>query len=369
MSIGCPETTWLSNEEFLKKFNETAVDSRIPLSGGIDLTHRCNLRCIHCYHGDHPEHVFEKEMTTKEILTIIDEITEAGCLYFLITGGEPLLRKDFPEIYRHAKENGLVITLFTNGTLINYSIIDLLTEFPPCEVEISLYGASASTYEKITRVPGSYEKCLHGIRKLLDNKIHLRLKTILMTVNSHEFFDIKKMSEDFGVKFRFDAAIFPRLNGDKTPLMLRVSPDEAIEKEFSDEKNVSQWEKFYKRMRGNKLSDTMYHCGAGRACFHLDPYGNLSPCLMTTDISYNIKNNRFMTCWKNGISIINDKKARGDIRGCNQCDKIHMCGFCPAFFALENGEEDIRSEYICALGNERFKKLQKYLHKGYQDAI
>ena len=368
MSLGCAETAWPSNEEFLKRFNETVFDSRIPVAGGIDLTHRCNLRCIHCYHGKHPEHVLEKEMTTKEILTIIDEITDAGCLYFLITGGEPLLKKDFPEIYRHAKGNGLIITLFTNGTLINDRVIELLSEFPPFEVEISLYGATALTYEKITQVPGSYGKCLHGIRKLLDNKIHLRLKTILMSVNRHEFFNIKRMSEDYGVKFRFDAAIFPRFNGDKTPLTLRVPPEEAIEKEFSDKENVRQWEKFHKRMHGRKLYDTMYHCGAGRASFHLDPYGNLSPCLMTTDIRYNIKNNQFMAGWENNLSIIHDKKAEGDILGCNECEKIHMCGFCPALFSLENGHEDMRSEYICSLGNERFKKLQKYLHTEYQDA-
>ena len=369
MTTRCPEATWLSNEEYLTRFNRIVVESRIPLSGGIDLTHRCNLRCIHCYHGERPGHLLEKEMTTKEVLTIIDEITEAGCLYFLITGGEPLLRKDFPEVYRHAKENGMVITLFTNGTLINDSIIDLLTELPPYEVEISLYGATSSTYEKITGIPGSYEKCLHGIQRLLDNRIHLRLKTILMTVNSHEFYDIKKMADDFRAKFRFDAAIFPRFNGDRSPLKLRVPPEEAIEKEFSDEMNIHHWERFHKKMRGNRLSDSMYHCGAGRASFHLDPYGNLSPCLMTTDISYNIKNANFMTGWKDGMSIIYDKKAQGDLQGCNQCEKIHMCDFCPAFFASENGEEGIRSEYICALGNERFKKIHKYLKIEYQDAI
>jgi MoaA/NifB/PqqE/SkfB family radical SAM enzyme len=99
-------------------------------------------------------------MSTKTIQSLIDDITDAGCLYFLITGGEPLLREDFPTIYQHAKENGLIITIFTNGTLINDKIIALFNEFPPHEVEVSIYGATASVYEKITQVAGSFHKCL-----------------------------------------------------------------------------------------------------------------------------------------------------------------------------------------------------------------
>ena len=88
MPTGCPETTWLSNEEYLRRFNEIAFDSKIPLCGGLELTHRCNLRCLHCYYGGYTDNLFYKEMPTKTILSLIDDITDAGCLYFLITGGE-----------------------------------------------------------------------------------------------------------------------------------------------------------------------------------------------------------------------------------------------------------------------------------------
>jgi radical SAM protein with 4Fe4S-binding SPASM domain len=367
MPPGCPETIWLNNEEYLKRFNETVIDSRIPLSGSIDLTQRCNLRCIHCYHGEHQRRE-QKELTTKETCSLIDQITDAGCLYLLITGGEPTLRKDFPEIYSHARKKGLIITVFTNGTLISDEVIILFKEFPPYEVEISVYGATASTYEKISGVPGSYAQCITGVRKLLKGGIHLRLKTILMNVNSHEFFGMRKMAEEFGVKFRFDAALFPRFGGDKTPLSYRVSPEEAVEKEFSDEENITQWKKFYKKMQGSTLADSMYHCGAGRASFHIDPYGNLTPCLMTTNISYNMRDSGFLDGWNDSISAISHKKTRGDLNNCNQCEKIHLCGYCPAFFALENGEEHVRSEYICSLGSERFRRLQKHLQTGYENA-
>ncbi len=89
-----------------------------------------------------------------------------------------------------------------------------------------------------------------GIRRLLEHKINVKLKTILMTLNRHEFFDIENMAKDLGVKFRFDAAIFPCLNGDKTPLSLRVSPEDAVEKEFSDDERLRHWRDYFERYQG-----------------------------------------------------------------------------------------------------------------------
>jgi radical SAM protein with 4Fe4S-binding SPASM domain len=358
--IECSETRWLSNEEYLRKFNRKSAQLRVPLSGSIDLTHRCNLRCVHCYLGDPSHRTQHEEMGTKQIMSILDQVTEAGCLYFLITGGEPLLREDFPEIYRHAKNNGLLVTVFTNVTLITDKILELFKDLPPRLIEISLYGATASTYETITGVPGSYKKCIHGIERLLDSGINVRLKTILMTINSHEFYQIENMAKAYGVKFRFDPAIFPCFNGDKTPLELRVPPEEAIEKDLSDEKRVSDWKKYFERTQGNILSDTLYQCGAGITGFHIDPFGRLKPCLMIHNITYNLAKGSFSKGWDEVISKILDKKA-GDAHACYQCEKIHLCGVCPPFFGLENGQEDKRSEYICALGTYRFKKIKNHL--------
>ena len=237
----CTIQTWPSNEEYFMQFNKKAYDLRTPLTGTLDLTYRCNLNCIHCYLGDNAYVNKHDEMSTKQICTVIDEITEAGCLYFLVTGGEPFLRRDFPEIYGYAKKQGLIITIFTNGTLVTNELIGLFRDLPPYAVEITLYGSTAKTYERITGVPGSFGKCLEGIQKLHDNRISVKLKTILMTLNNHEFFDIEQMAKDYGMKFRFDAAIFPRFDGDKSPLHLRVSPDDAVSKEFSDEKRARDW--------------------------------------------------------------------------------------------------------------------------------
>ena len=358
--VDSKETIWLSNEEYIRQFNIKSAELRVPVSGGLDLTHRCNLKCIHCYLGDRSFRMQHKEMSTQQILSILDQVTEAGCLHFLLTGGEPLLREDFPEIYRHAKNNGLLVTVFTNGTLITDKILELFRDLPPRLVEISLYGATASTYETVTGVPGSYEKCIHGIERLLDSSINTGLKTILMTVNENEFFAIEQLAKGYDVKFRFDAAIFPCFNGNKAPLNLRVPPEDAIEKEFSDEERVSGWKKYFIKTQGSTLNDKLYQCGAGITGFHIDPYGNLKPCLMIQNVSYNLTRGTFSTGWHKVISRIRDRSA-GNAHACYQCEKIHLCGVCPSYFGLENGEEDIRSEYICALGTYRFQKLQNYL--------
>jgi radical SAM protein with 4Fe4S-binding SPASM domain len=348
----CPENL-MSNRKFIEEFNAKAAELRIPLSGSIDLTHRCNLRCLHCYLKGRDRHSTRKEMDTGRILSVLDEITEAGCLHFLITGGEPLLRQDFPEIYSHAKKNGLIVTVFTNGTLITDGILHLFEDLPPHLVEISLYGASARTYEKITGTEGSFKKCLSGIERLMERKVRVGLKTILMTVNSHEFFDIENIAKGFGVKFRFDAAIFPCVDGDKSPERLRVPAADAIAKEFSDRERLNKWAEYFERSRGQLSSDKLYTCGAGVTGFHIDPYGNLYPCLMTTKIKYDLAEGSFLEGWLEAISSLPDKKA-GDLR-CNRCEKRHLCGYCPAFFEMENGAEDIYSEYLCSMGKYRYQ--------------
>jgi radical SAM protein with 4Fe4S-binding SPASM domain len=351
---------WKSDLDFIREFNQKTERLRVPISGSIDLTHRCNLRCVHCYlAGNFERHIDNyNEMSPSRILALIDEITEAGCLYLLITGGEPLLRKDFPEIYSHAKKRGLVITVFTNGTLITDRVLDLFEDMPPQLVEISIYGATASTYEKITGVPGSYEKCLNAITKLVERKIPVGLKTILMTVNRNEFFAMEDIAKNFGVKFRFDAAIFPRINGDKSPIGLRVPAAEAIEKEFSDAERARQWVKYFQRSQDNLPNNKLFNCGAGLTGFHIDSYGNLQPCIMTNYIQHDLSTDSFLSGWYGIISGIRDKKT-SNLAGCNKCEISHLCGFCPAFFKWETGAEEIYSEYLCSMGSCRLQHINK----------
>ncbi len=362
----CPDPKWPGAEEYMAEFVTKAERLHIPLTGSLELTHRCNLDCVHCYLGPRAgrEALGDSEIGAARMHLLIDEITEAGCLNLLITGGEPLLREDFPEIYRHAKENGLLVTVFTNGTIITDDITGLFCDLPPLEVEISVYGATAPVYESITRVRGSFERCMEGIRSLLDRGIRVNLKTILMTMNRHEYAAIENIARELGVRFRFDAAVSPRLDGDNGPLSLRVSPEEAIENEISGSGKAQTWTKFFEKYKDCTLGAELYGCGAGLSLFHVDPFGQLSPCMMALDIKHDISAAGFSAGWKNITPRIRDKKAGTDF-GCKGCLKINFCGYCPGFFRLENGREDAPSEYLCRMGGLRFEYVQNMM-KGDQ---
>jgi radical SAM protein with 4Fe4S-binding SPASM domain len=215
---------------------------------------------------------------------------------------------------------------------------------------------------------GSYRKCLQSIRRLVDHKINLRLKTILMTLNRHEFDDMEQMAKEYGVEFRFDAAIFPRFDGDKTPLNLRVSPKEAVKKEFSDDGRLRQWKDYFDTMQAVPLQSRLYACGAGVISFHINPYGSLQPCLMVNSLQYDLKHGRFLSGWRDVIAQIMNKKA-GVMFPCNSCEKRTLCGFCPAFFQLENGVEDVCSTYLCTMGQYRFQAIQDSVLAGVPNDI
>ncbi|MBU4311570.1 MAG: radical SAM protein, partial [Candidatus Omnitrophica bacterium] len=208
-------------------------------TGQIELTYRCNLNCIHCYcKGSEDKN---NELTTQEWKKIINEIRKEGCIWLTFTGGDPLVRDDFLEIYSYAKEKGFIITLFTNGQAFTDEIIDYLVNSPPFSIEITLNGLSKDTHESITQTPGSFSKVVNAIGKLAEKKPKLILKTNCLKQNKYEIGKIKAFTEELIGKpfenkyyFKYDPMIYPRLNGDKTPANFRLSFEEILEVKKQD---------------------------------------------------------------------------------------------------------------------------------------
>jgi radical SAM protein with 4Fe4S-binding SPASM domain len=293
-----------------------------------------------------------KELKTEEVFYIFDQIAEAGCLWLLITGGEPLLREDFLEIYSYAKKKGFIVTLFTNGTLITEEIADYLVQWPPHLVEITLYGVTSETYEGITRIPGSFKSCKRGINLLLERKILLGLKTMAMTLNHDELWQIKEYTEELGLKFRFDPVLNPRLDGSKIPCKFRLSPEEVVELDLADEKRVKEWREFCEKFVGHSESDDLFLCGAGVSTFHIDPYGQMSACEMTRFQSYDLSCGSFEEGWNQSIPEFLTLKPEGDYP-CGKCDLISLCGQCPGWAWLENGNPEAPVDYLCQIAHLR----------------
>lgn len=345
-----PPIPEISLADLGKRLRARLGTQRVPLMGSIELTARCNLRCVHCYINlpARDDAARQGELRGRDWGPIIDEIAAAGCLKLLITGGEPLLHPEFREIYTHAKKAGLLLTLFTNGTLITPAVADYLAAWRPLSIEITIYGSTPQTYAAVTQVEGAFEQCRRGIRLLLERGLPLTLKTMIMTLNQHELRDMKTLAEDLGVKFRYDPVLAPRLDGSQEPCNFRLSPEEVVALDLADEKRVQEWREYFANFRKKPDPDEVFHCGAGLNGFHINPYGELSVCLEARNPGYGLSDGTFTQGWEDFLPQVRGQKRQSP-NPCGECEFISSCPQCPGWAALEAGDREARVEYLCRI--------------------
>jgi len=349
--MGSEQTVLNVYDEFAKLLVDTGSGAnRIPLEGSIDITSRCNLKCAHCYV---PRAPFQGEMTYEEICRIFDQIADAGCLWLLLTGGEPFVRPDFADIYHYAKRKGFVVTLFTNGTLLTPQLVNMLREDPPFKIEISLYGMTVTTYEKITGVAGSFQRCINGINLLIERRLPLTLKTVAITLNKHEIGDMKKYANSLGIDFRFDPMISPRLDGSAKPLNLRLSPEEILELDTADEDRCDSFSAFCEKNWEAVRDDRLYVCGAGLNMFHITANGELAECILGRRTNYNLIRGNFREGFYEVIpkKILSQKRTR--YSECQSCPMTSLCGSCCARGELECGDPEAKVDHFCKVAHLR----------------
>lgn len=347
----CISLPKISYRKFSDGIYKKVLSRRIPVEGTLELTLRCNLRCVHCYAVCDPHN---KELTYEEICHILDQISEAGCFWLLLTGGEPLLRDDFLDIYIYAKEKGFLVTLFTNGTLVTPEIVHCFQKLPPFMVEITLNGITKQTYERINGVQASFERCLRGIHLFLDHGIPLRLKTVAMNVNKNELWEIKGYVEGLGLKFGFDPMICPRIDGSRGPCTVRLSPQEVVELEMEDETYRREWQRLYEKFWGADKSGYLYNCGAGLSSFHIDPYGHLSPCLISRPLGHDLRRESFQEAWDAFLPQIYGRWSTDS--ECRSC-KSSLCDNCPGWAQLEENNPEAPVKYLCQVAHLRAQYL------------
>ncbi len=296
-------------------------------------------------------------MSAREHFRILDEMAAAGCLWVLFTGGEIFARKDFLDIYTHAKQQGFLITLFTNGTLITPDIADYLAELPPFYMEITLYGYTRQTYEEVSGVPGSYERCLQGIRLLTERNLPLKLKSMALTVNQNEIWQMKRFAEeDLGLEFRFDALVNPRYDCSQSPLDVRLKPIDVVKMDLLDPKRVAEWKKFAVQFGGLPTSaeetQKLWRCGGGVNAFAIDPYGMMRMCAMSQDDAYDLRQGHFEQGWQEALYKLRQKRITRQTK-CVTCGIRSMCGMCPANAQLECMDPETPVDFLCQVAHLR----------------
>ena len=339
-----------------------------------EITARCNLNCRHCYinlpAGD--RRAKERELSLAEIERIADEAASLGAVWCLLSGGEPLLREDFREIYLMLKRKGLLLSVFTNATLVREEHVRLFREYPPREIEVTVYGATEATYEKVTRTPGSFRAFRKGLDLLLENGLKVRLKTMGLRTNIGELPAIaafcRERTKDF---FRFDPFLHLRFDRDEARnediRSERLSPEEIVALEKNDRERFRALEKNCDKLIVPEFERLtcghLLHCGAGLRNFTLGYEGTFRLCssLWHPDCVMSLKEAGLRNAWENLVPQVREMESgRKDfLERCRVCPLVNLCLWCAAHAYLETGELDKPVDYFCRVAHAREAALRK----------
>jgi MoaA/NifB/PqqE/SkfB family radical SAM enzyme len=317
MSNSIVSSTFLKYHSLGKKASSR---KRIPLCFDMEITSSCNNNCRHCFINipSNNRKAQESKLSFEEIKNIVNEATSLGAILCLITGGEPLLREDFLDIYLLLKRKGLLVSIFTNVTLITEKHIQLFKKYPPRDIEVTVYGVTKETYEKVSRKPGSFADFRRGLNLLLKNGIKVRLKTMALHSNVHELNKItlfcRKRTKDY---FRFDPFLIKSYN--RNPVrneeirLERLSPKKIVAIERSDQDRFLHLKRNCDKLISKESSHTtcnhLFRCGAGIWNFSLSYNGFFLLCnsLRHPDTIYDLRKGSLSDAWYNFIPRVPEK--------------------------------------------------------------
>lgn len=341
----------LSEQKIKQLIMEEAKKLNLIKSATIELLDYCNFYCPHCFVHNQYKAMIDKTSYKK----IIDELVNMKCIWLLLTGGEVILHPDFIELYEYAYDKGLLITIFTNGYLINDDVLNLFKNKPPYEIEISLYGCDAESYYRFTKIQDSYNKVINNIDKLLELKLNLKLKTVVVKQLLEYIDDIEKIAKSRNIEFRKDGIIIPRINGDNKVCEFRIKPETLA----SFDKNEAQL--IYEKSKNKYIGDELYTCEAGNNSIFIDANSKMYICMMSRHDSYDL--NKINASIKEGqltlLKIKNSKSRLTEKNKCYNCKDRIFCRYCPGVFKLVNGSEYKHIPYYC----EYSKKMSSYVEE------
>ncbi len=349
------------------KGNTTALNSL-----DMELTERCNNNCIHCYINlpADDRHAQKRELSTGEIQEILQEALSLGCLTVRFTGGEPLLREDFEDLYIFARRLGLRVTICTNATLITPTLAKVFGRTPPLmPIEITLYGMTRNSYEAITRIAGSFEAAWSGTHLLLEYQVPFVVTGALLPPNKEEIEEFESWAStipwmDTAPSYTLLLDLRARRDSSKKNILikgLRPSPEDVIT--FFSRRQ----EKYLKEMRefcsmfARPSGTNIFSCGAGVRSGCVDAYGYLQPCMLLRhpDTVYDLKKGSLKDAMTNFFPRIRQRKAknRDYLTRCANCFLKGLCEQCPAWSWMEHGTLDTPVDYLCEVAHAQARVL------------
>ncbi len=316
----------------LGEMNRKATLLGIPFSAHVDITWRCNERCVHCY----LDHDGKGEMTTDEIKDVIRQLSESGTFQISISGGEPLLRRDCFEILEYARARRMNVKLKTNAVMIGNKEAARIKQLGIEQVQISLYSHRAEVHDAITKLPGSWRRTIDAIGRLKASGVKTSITHILMTYNSGQTRAVRQLAAELGVAFAVDPTITPKLNGDRSIMRLGISSQE-LEEILHSEEFVGNVDEFCDppSVVDEALLDG-YSCSAGHTLAYISPFAEVFPCVQFPMPCGSLRKQTFREIWQHSTALTELRAVHvRDLHTCSHCTHVAYCSRCPGLAYME----------------------------------
>lgn len=316
----------------IEEMNQKATQLGVPLSAHLDITWRCNERCVHCY----LDHDGKGEMTTAEIKSVLRQLSECGTFFLSISGGEPLLRRDCFEILEYARALRMNVKLKTNAVMIGPKESARIKQLGIEQVQISLYSHRAETHDAITKLPGSWRRTIDAVGRLKADGVKVSLTNVLMTYNSGHAKAVKRLANDLGVGYVVDPTITPKLDGDWSITKLGISTKE-LEEIYHTEEFVGNVGEFCAPL--STVDDEVldgYSCSAGHTLAYISPFAEVFPCVQFPMSCGSLREQSFREIWWHSRQLGELRSVHvRDLHTCSHCTHAGSCSRCPGLAYME----------------------------------
>jgi radical SAM protein with 4Fe4S-binding SPASM domain len=316
----------------MSEVGQKAFNLGVPLAVHMDVTYRCNERCVHCY-LDHDDH---GEMTAAEIKGALDQLAEAGVFFLTLSGGEVFLRRDFFEIVEHARRLMFNVKIKTNAVMIHEKEARRIRELGVDTIQISLYSHRPEAHDAITKLPRSFERTIKAIRFLREQGLRVTIANVLMTVNLSDQSGVQKLAAELGVHYTLDPTITPMMDGGTSVLALRI-PGEELPEIFRNPALAGSQEEFCAPPKPPSEEDLEgYSCSAGHSFCYISPYGDVFPCVQFPLPTGNIRQQKFLDIWNLSPQMKEVRSIQAkDLTVCSSCSHVTACSRCPGLAYVE----------------------------------
>jgi len=320
---------------------QKAFEKHIPLYAHIELTYRCNLRCVHCFIPEGLRNS-DEELSTEQVFDIIDQLADAGTLKLTLSGGEPLFRQDFFAIAEYARNRNMALGIISNGTLIDEAVVKRFKQLHFNDIAISLYGLTPQTHEAVTGVPGSLSRTVRAIKLLKENGFKVTIKTPVMKQNLCQVPELDNWCQALELGFNPNPIITCDINGSDRPRQHSISEQGLRDFLVWQAKNEKD------------ISTLTTVCNSGICVVTISAQGEVYPCSVLRMRAGSLTKERFARIWADSPVLKKLRRTRfEDFRECPQCHLLELCPRCPGNSFLEQGDFLAPSREACKVARIR----------------